>query len=306
MADAPMPIGETLRRKVIGVYGDAGIAWFERLPAVVRECAELWELKIGAPFADLSYNYVTEATTRDGTRAVLKIGVPEPQQRREAEALRLFDGEGAARLFAFDLERGALLLERLEPGTLLADLANDDEVAVPAAVGVMRRLWRPVPKEHPFPTLADWSLGIQRYFDAFPRGGPFPRPLIEEGAALFSDLLATSDEPVLLHGDLHHYNILAATRSPWLAIDPKGVIGEPAYEVSWSLLNPGWQIAAAPDLRGLLRHRIALFARGLDMDPDRLRKWGLAQAVLSACWTGEDRDEPPVLAFRVAEALSNS
>lgn len=74
--------------------------------------------------------------------------------------------------------------------------------------------------------------------------------------------------------------------------------------MSWSLLNPGWQIASEPDLRGLLRRRVALFARELDMDPERLRKWGLAQAVLSACWTWEGEQDPPVLAFRVAEALS--
>jgi len=212
IADLAFPIGEKLRRKVTGTYGDAGVAWFERLPAVIHECAELWNLEVGSPFPDLSYNYVTVVTTADGTPAVLKIGVPEPQQRREAEALRLFDGEGAARLIACDLERGALLIERLDPGTLLAELAQDDEVAVPAAVGVMRRLWRPVPKEHPFPTLAGWSLGMQRYLDAFPTGGPFPRQLVEEGAALFAELLATSDEPVLLHGDLHHDNILAARR----------------------------------------------------------------------------------------------
>lgn len=84
MAEPAFPISEKFRRKVTGVYGDAGVAWIERLPAVVRECAELWGLTVGSPFPDLSYNWVTEVTTADGTRAVLKVGVPEPQQEREA------------------------------------------------------------------------------------------------------------------------------------------------------------------------------------------------------------------------------
>jgi streptomycin 6-kinase len=293
MGDAAFPITEKLRRKVTGVYGAAGSAWLERIPAVVRECADLWGLTVGAPFAD-------------GGPVVLKVGVPEPQQAREAEALRLYDGEGAARLIAWDAERGALLIERLAPGTPLSELTEDDEVSVPAAADVMRRLWRPVPDGHRFPTVADWAQDIPKYLAAFPTGGPYPRRLIDEAAALFDELLPTSDAPVLLHGDLHHDNILRAGRSPWLAIDPKGLVGEPAYEVGALLRNPGPQIASEPDLRRLLRRRIGLFARALDMDAERLRKWGMAQAVLSACWTWEDNDEPPVLAFRVAAALSEA
>ena len=293
-----------LRRRVTGVYRDAGIAWLERLPAVIAECAALWDLSVGDPFPDLTYNHVAPASLPDGTHAVLKIGVPEIQQTREAEALRLFGGRGAARLLRFEPRLGALVIERLRPGTPLSSVP-EDEVSVPAASAVMRALWRPVQPGHPFPTVAEWGHAIDRYIAANPTGGPYPRPLVEEASELFAELLATSAEPVLLHGDLHHDNILASSRAPWLAIDPKGVVGEPAYEVGALLRNPGPQIASEPDLRRLLRRRIALFSRQLDMDPERLRKWGMAQAVLSACWQWEGRDGPPTLAFRVAEALSS-
>lgn len=293
-----------LRRRVTGVYGAAGEAWLERLPAVIAECAALWDLSVGDPFPGLTYNHVSSATLPDGTHAVLKIGVPEIQQTREAQALRLWDGRGAVRLLRFEARLGALLIERLQPGSPLSDV-SDDAVAVPAAAAVMRALWRPAPAAHPFPSVADWARGVDRYIAAFPTAGPYPRDLVEEASQLFAELLATSGPPVVLHGDLHHDNILASARAPWLAIDPKGVVGEPAYEVGALLRNPGSQIESEPDLRGLLSRRIALFSRELDMDPERLRKWGMAQAVLSACWHWEDRDGPPTLAFRVAEALSS-
>ena len=114
------------------------------------------------------------------------------------------------------------------------------------------------------------------------------RALVEEAEGLFAELLASQAAPVLLHGDLHHDNILSATRAPWLAIDPKGVIGEPAYEVGALLRN--WQptlFAMADPARATAR-RVDQLAEALGIDRACIRGWGLAQAVLSAWWTIED------------------
>jgi streptomycin 6-kinase len=95
-------------------------------------------------------------------------------------------------------------------------------------------------------------------------------------------------EPVLLHGDLHHENILAAGRQPWLAIDPKGLAGEPAYEIGALLRNPIPQLYTWPDLDRITARRIDQLAEELTLDRERLIGWGLAQAVLSAWWNVED------------------
>src|SRR5262249_48229170 len=141
---------------------------------------------------------------------------------------------GMVRLLAGDQERGIMLLERLRPGVSLLHHA-DDAAATEIAARVMCQIWRPVPPDHPFPTAARWASGLQRLRARYDGGtGPLPTAMVERAEALFVELLATSAEPVLLHGDLHHDNILSAEREPWLAIDPKGLVGEPAYEPgSW-------------------------------------------------------------------------
>jgi streptomycin 6-kinase len=196
-----------------------------------------------------------------------------------------------------DPDQGLLLLERLRPGTPLVTLA-DDEQATAIAAGVMRRLWRPVPTEHPFPTVADWAAGLGRLRARFGGGtGPLPPRLVEMAERLFAELLASSAAPrsprpegveVLLHGDLHHWNILAAEREPWLALDPKGLVGEPAYEVGALLRNPMPQILAVPQPGRVLARRADQLAAELGFDRQRLLGWAVAQTVLSAWWTVED------------------
>jgi streptomycin 6-kinase len=157
----------------------------------------------------------------------------------------------------------------------------------------MRQIWQGpgggAPPEHPFPSIADWAAGMQKMRDYFGGStGPLPRALVEEAESLFADLLASQAAPVLLHGDLHHDNILSATRAPWLAIDPKGVIGEPAYEVGALLRN--WQptLFAMPDPARATARRVDQLAEALGIDRARIRGWGVAQAVLSAWWSIED------------------
>lgn len=284
-------IPEEFARATAELYGEAGRLWLRRLPLTVEECAARWSLKVGAPFAPLSYNYAAPAEGSAGERLVLKVGVPVPELLSEIEALRLFAGRGAVRLVDADADAGALLLERLEPGTALAALCErDDEAATSVAAAVMRKLRRPAPAAgHGFPTAADWGRGFARLRACFGGGtGPFPRRLVEEAESLYADLPATSDAPALLHADLHHGNVLAAAREPWLAIDPKGLVAEPAYEVGALLRNPMPQLLRWPQPSRVTERRIAQLSDELGFERARVRGWGLAQAVLSAWWSFED------------------
>jgi streptomycin 6-kinase len=274
------------------------------LPALLAECEQRWSLNIGPPFPNLSYNYAASAIRQDGTPVVLKAGFPEREFKTEAEALRLYAGWGAVQLFDADVERGVLLLEHITPGTLLS-IVQDDEEATSIAAHVMRQLWRPVAKDHPFPTVADWARGMSRVREEFGGGsGPFPARMVDQAEHLFEELFSSMGEPVLLHGDLHHFNILAASRQPWLAIDPKGVVGEPEYEVGALLRNPTPEIATRPGLRQLLARRIDQLAEELGFDKTRLRDWSLAQAVLSAWWSYEDHGGGWDVSIAIAENLA--
>ncbi len=299
-------VPEDFARAMVALHGEAGRVWLDGLPALVDACAARWSLKVGPPFPSLTFNYAAPAEGAGGERLVLKLGVPVRELLSEIEAMRVFEGRGAARLFGSDAVRGALLLERLEPGTSLVALCEEDDgAATAAAAGVMRRLWRAPVQGHDFPTTADWGRGFERCRAHFGGGaGPFPRRLFEEGESLFAELLSSSQAPVLLHGDLHHGNVLAAEREPWLAIDPKGLVGEPAYEVGALLRNPLPQLLNWPHPVRVTERRIAQLSEALGLERARVRGWGLAQAVLSAWWSIEDTGESGEFGLAAAEIIA--
>jgi streptomycin 6-kinase len=294
------------QQRVRGVHGAAGEAWLHRLPVLLDEAAIRWSLRLLPPFEPLSYNYVAPVICTDGCDAVLKACVPHRLSRNEIAALRHYDGRGAARLLAADAEAGLLLLEHLHPGTPLL-LVADDETATAAAAEVMRQLWRPPPPlPHDFPSVADWGKGFDRLRACFEGGtGPLPPRLVERAEHLYAELCASAGPPVLLHGDLHHWNILAAERAPWLALDPQGVVGEPAYETGALLRNPFPEILSMPSPRRILARRADQLADLLGFDRQRVRGWAFAQAILSAWWELEDRGEDAPQWIAAAELLDD-
>ena len=132
-----------------------------------------------------------------------------------------------------------------------------------------------------------------------------PERLVEEAESLFADLLATEGGLLLLHGDLHQKNILSARREPWLAIDPKGVVGEAAYDTAALLHNPV-EALGVPDPKRLTERRLDVLAGEPGLDRDRIRAWAFAQAVLAAYWALEDGgrvwNEPLTFAKLIAES----
>lgn len=286
----------------LGRRGETGRQWLRRLPELVGECADRWSLRVGAPFAGLTFNFVAPALQTPRRPVVLKLSFVDAEQRAEAEALRWFAGEGAVLTLEEDAERGALLLERLQPGETLAGVA--EEKAMSIAAQVMRRLWRAPPETHGFPTIADKALAFPRLRTRFGGGsGPLPESLVDRAERLFADLIASEGPAQLLHGDLHHRNLLSAQRQPWLAIDPAGLVGEPAYEPGALLRNPDPELLRGPNPRRVLARRITQLSEELGFDALRVQDWAIAQAVLSACWHVEDQTEGMDFALACAELL---
>jgi streptomycin 6-kinase len=298
-----MDLPDSFVRTISEAFGAKGVAWLKRLPALVAECERRYALTILPPFA-LSYNYVAPAVRADGADVALKLGVPNPELLTEIVALRHYGGRGIVQLLDADEEQGILLLERLKPGTTLLSLADDEE-ATAIAAQVMGRLWRPPPAGHSFPSVARWAAGMARLRHEFDGGsGPFPARLVALAEALFADLLGSMGGPVLLHGDLHHENILRAERQPWLALDPKGVVGEPAYEVGALLRNPLPQLLSWTRPERVQARRVDILAEILGFDRQRMVAWGVAQAVLSAWWSYEDHGHGWEPAIACAELLA--
>jgi streptomycin 6-kinase len=288
---APYIIPESLIRTTTEQRGPDGAEWLRRLPAILMECERRWALSVEPPFPQLSYNYAAPARRRDGTALVVKVGFSQEEFKTEAEALRIYAGNGAVQLLEFDPSLVVMLLEYLSPGRMLVSV-QDDDAATSIAASVMKRIRRPPPAAHSFPTVADWASGLDRLRDCFNGGtGPFSARLVDDARQLFSDLITSMGEPVVLHGDLHHFNILAARREPWLAIDPQGVVGEAEYETGALLRNPSPNIFTHPHLERILARRMDQLAEELGFDRERIRGWAIATAVLSVWWYFEDRCE---------------
>lgn len=283
---------------ICGVYGEEGQKWLEQLGLLLQVCEHRWALEIQyeTPYT-LSYNYVTPVVLPGGAPAVLKLGVPGKENRTEIEALSMFAGEGMVRLLDADPDQGLMLLEKVMPGVTL-DAVGQEEEQTRAAVEVLGRLRRTNSASSLFPTVADWFEGLGRMREHFHGGtGPLPEKLVELAEAWSAKLISTIREPRLLHGDLHHGNILSAAREPWLAIDPKGVIGETEYECIAYLRNH----LPKGDEQDTLRRRVEHLVKGLDVQRDRVLAWGLSHSILSAWWHLGENTEGWEDAVRQAE-----
>ena len=169
----------------------------------------------------------------------------------------------------------------------------------------MRRLWRSVAEigdTAGLPPLAEWFRAFARHRAFYGGAGPFAERTLSHAEGVVWELFASVETEVLLHADFHHDNLLTAEREPWLAIDPHGMIGDPGYEVGPFLLNP-WPQDGQPKSAQLLARRLDIFAEELAYDRERLRLWGVAHAVLSACWSAENHGTDWQNAITAAERL---
>jgi streptomycin 6-kinase len=264
-------------------FGAGGEEWLIGLPALLSRTEQQWRISIQKPFSNLSINLVAPAVLKDGSEAVLKSGVPCREIATEIEALVHFAENGAARVLKSDAEAGLILLEKITPGTALSEMASPNN-SVDAAAAVMRSLWKSPSEGHSFPNLRDWFSGLEdvrRAYDG--SSGPLPCRLFETAEQLAAELLDSSEDEVVLHGDCHHENILMSENRGWLAIDPKGVIGDRVFEVCPFLRNPQAKLHERGFLDSIAS-RSARFCEILSLDASRLHSWGLAEAVLSASW----------------------
>jgi streptomycin 6-kinase len=246
--------------------------WLERVPDLVHECVERWELELGDPYAQGAAGYVVRAYLPNGTPAVLKLIYPHREAEHEALALAVWNGDGAVRLLEHDGERWAMLLERCEPGTLLAH--SDAEIGLDVLISLLPRLWKDVAE--PFHTLADEATWwIEELAADWERTGrPIERALLNEVTEALRSLAGSQGEQVLLHQDLHTDNVLAAAREPWLVIDPKPLRGEREFSVAPIVRD----YVLGHSRRDVLR-RLDRLTSELDLDRERAAWWTIGQTV---------------------------
>lgn len=278
-ADLKIPV--ELERTVVGWFGEAGRSWCAALPGVTAGLVERWQLAPDSVLAGATHALVLACARSDGEKVVLKVPFVEDENRAEPDALRLYDGDGAVRLLEHDRQTGAMLLERLVPGTPLVAL-EDRGRAIDVASALLRRLQRPAPETHRFPRLEDlaaaWAADIEDRHSR--RHSALPLDLARSAATLARDLGDWDGPDLVVNRDAHLGNILAAAREPWLLIDPKPVLGEAAFDGSYLVQANLAPSATAADAAKL----VARIAAGLAVDPVRLGGWALVRCVDNVGW----------------------
>jgi streptomycin 6-kinase len=286
----PFALPDDVRANVMHVFGNAGRHWLEQLPRVAGELVARWRLSpSGRAYGGGTHALVLPVTCANGAQAVLKVPVVDDENRLEAAALRCYRGDGAVLLYGSDPASGALLLERAEPGTPLADHPQRD-AAIDIMCGLLRRLRRPPGTAHQFPLVPDlvsrWSEDWPAVHDRHDR--PFSDELVCEALSLASELATPDGDEVLVNRDPHLGNVLAAGREPWLLIDPKPLVGEPAFDGGYLLLD---LLGTAPTPKAAtdLADRVA---EGLGVAARRVRAWAFARAIENAMWSLADGGDP--------------
>ncbi len=310
-----MQLPDSFIATIKNVYKKDGEKFLAVLPFLIEEVSRRWGLTDVQPVPNLSFNFVAYAKhpsaaprnargsaspSRTSQDVVLKMGIPNRELTSEMLTLKLFNGNGACQLLEHDEERGFLLLERLKPGQMLAEIEDDDE-RTHIAADVMQKIWRPmesgsllpaveqqaVPLHRGFIKLSDWFDGLKKIRPRFDGGtGPIQKELLERVESFLPELFADQDIK-LMHGDFHHYNILRSERG-WLVIDPKGVIGPAGYEVGPLMLNPWNSLSDGSSFKVQTERRVSILSERLGWERRKILNWATAHAVLSAWWSVED------------------
>ncbi len=277
--------------------------WRAALPARAEAIARDWGLSLGPPLGGSTQGLVCEVWRADGTLAVLKLEKPGQGVAAQAAALAAWEGRGAVRLLRADSNHGALLLERLVPGAPLATLcaAGRDEEAMAVVAEVSLTLRRPPPEGAVLADAHGWWRAI-----AACRDRRLDPALRDRALGIWRDLVVSSAEPCLLHGDLHHGNILA-DGAGWRAIDPIGAAGDALFDPASALCEPVSFLIRFDKPGRLLNRRLAALAERLAADHARLAAWAFAIAVLKTVWAIEDGCEAggyAAIAARLSESTS--
>jgi streptomycin 6-kinase len=249
-----------------------GRAWLRELPARVKACADRWGLRSEPPYTESYVSFVLPVTLPDKTSAVLKLQFPHSESEHEAEALKVWNGQGTVRLFAYEPKYHALLMEKCEPGHPLSSVRPDE--ALETLIQILPRLW--IEADKPFVSLREESAKwVQSLPLSWERAGrPFEIELLDAALQALHDLRESQGQQVLVNQDLHGDNVLRATREPWLVIDPKPLIGEREFSIAPIIRSYefGHNRKATID-------RLERLTNALGLNRERARLWAFAQTL---------------------------
>ena len=285
-----------LRKNVINAKGQLGADWFNNLTHTIQILKTHWSLKSIQPVPSMNWNYVAFAIQNESP-IVLKISCDHDSIFTEYQALQHFSGIGAIKIMDYCSQYHAMLLQAAIPGSLLKDEHFENiENVINSYASVAKKLISKKRPKHAFPHIKEWCKVIDEITD--PR---VPIKYITKAKQARTWLCESMKHEYVCHGDLHLENIIK-NGEQWLAIDPKGIIGELAFEGSaFDLLNDNEN--NLPNVTELLKARIQQLATALNVNNDRLTAWIFLRIMLSAQWFIEDKGDPTKMLIAAEKIL---
>lgn len=276
-------IPDAMIQRLVNWHGRAKLtAWFDQVPALLDAwCAE-WQITIEPRELPDTVSMVLFGESAKVGPVVLKLGPPNYETRAEIAATREAQGPGMVPLIASDPDVSIIMLGRLLPGTMLRESDLSDEESTRIAAGRLKAFWREPVDGSELTPLTRWTKELREFT---PRDNPdLPNHLIVRAQGMLEEMLANPTSHSLLHGDLHHQNILWEDGSGWVTIDPKGLIGERGFDITAWMMNP-WGFPRTPEYLAMANRRLDILAEELGEDRQRLAQWTVVFAALSLCWS---------------------
>jgi len=276
---------KTVEKNVINTLGTRGAEWLRSLPLIIQKLSQHWQLTEITPVSNMSWNYVAYAKRNITNHVVLKISCDDKLILAEYRALIHFDSIGAIKVIDISKEHNALLLEQAIPGDILKiNFQKNMPETILIYSQVVRHISSHTLPDSAFTHVREWCASIDKIND--PR---INSQFVESAKQLKTYLLNSVKQEYLCHGDLHLENIIKHG-SQWVAIDPKGIIGEMAFEAAaFDLLCEDEINENSP---AKIIYRVSLLSESLDIDYNRLLAWVFLRVIISAQWFVEDKGDP--------------
>ncbi|MBS0285803.1 MAG: phosphotransferase [Proteobacteria bacterium] len=292
-----MQISSAFIANIQDIYKEAGLTWLKHLPALLDRLCQKRGLRFLTAMPTLTYNFVglVEVMATKET-AIIKMAPTNEYVIKEAKWLERFH-EGVAKVFWIDEEHHAFLMEHLIPGKPLKTLvSSDDDQATRIICQTIRTIHAQKVETKGYKHLSE----LAHSFVALE--GRVETSLLSQAKAWFADLTQDKSQDVLLHGDLHHDNILSSN-TQWKAIDPHGYVGDPAFEVGPMIYNPGDCFPHEKDMTVIIERRLKILTEELRFDAKRIKAWTFCMSMLSIAWTVEDHGDVPAFELMVANII---
>lgn len=280
------------------LYGAEGESWINDLPSRLAQLSKKWKFRFLNVMPDLTYNFVgVVEVIPTGKRAVINIGPRGKNVATEVQWLQCFN-KGVPKIYWHDDEHHAYLMEYLEPGNSLKTLvkAVQDDAATRVICQMIRDLQSYQQNIPNFPHISELagSLSLLK--------NHLDDKMLSKAESLFHELTTDRVQDVLLHGDLHHDNVLSSDTT-WKVIDPHGYVGDPVFEVGAMMFNPHDCFPKEKSISQTIERRLKIFAEELPFDVKRITAWAYCRTILSLAWTFEDHGMLPAFEIEIASAI---